>query len=104
MAVDVCCHVSGISAASLSEALLEGTDSGCRDIQIILTIHYPLMLGDFLTACVFYLKKDKDSFVTVESNSVLQPFGQNLCTLFKGGFYLQNGTIGALAKKNQKRA
>ena len=79
-----------------------GTDSGCRDIQIILTTHSPLMLGDFPSASVLYLKKDKDGYVTVESNSALQPFGQNLYTLLKDGFYLQNGTIGALAQKKIK--
>lgn len=80
----------------------EGTDSGCRDIQIILTTHSPLMLGDFPAACVLYLKKENDGFVKVNSNDILQPFGQNLYTLLKDGFYLQNGTIGALAQKKIK--
>lgn len=80
----------------------EGTDSGCRDIQIILTTHSPLMLGDFPAACVLYLKKENDGFVKVDSNDILQPFGQNLYTLLKDGFYLQNGTIGALAQKKIK--
>lgn len=80
----------------------KGTDSGCRDIQIILTTHSPLILGDFPSDCVLYLKKDQNGFVTVEFNNSLQPFGQNLYTLLKDGFYLQNGTIGALAQKKIK--
>lgn len=80
-----------------------GADSGCQDIQIILTTHSPLMLGDFPSASVLYLKKGNDGCITVESNSALQPFGQNLYTLLKDGFYLQNGTIGALAQKKIKR-
>ncbi len=96
--------------ATLTEFLLclyqnpyyEGADSGCWNIQIILTTHSPLMLGDFPAASVLYLKKNKDGFVTAESNSALQPFGQNLYILLKDGFYLQNGTIGALAQKKIK--
>lgn len=79
------------------------TESGCRDIQLVMTTHSPLMLGDFPAAAVLYLKKDRDGFVTVETNSALQPFGQNLYTLLKDGFYLQNGTIGALAQKKIRR-
>ena len=96
--------------ATLTEFLLclyqnpyyEGADSGCWNIQIILTTHSPLMLGDFPAASVLYLKKNKDGFFTAESNSALQPFGQNLYILLKDGFYLQNGTIGALAQKKIK--
>ncbi len=79
-----------------------GTNSACRDIQIIMTTHSPLMLGDFPAAAVLYLKKDKDGFVTVEQNSALQPFGQNLYTILKDGFYLQKGAVGALAQKKIK--
>lgn len=80
----------------------EGADSGCRDIQIILTTHSPLMLGDFPSSAVLYLKKDKGGCVAVEC-SALQPFGQNLYTLLKDGFYLKNGTIGGLAQKKIKQ-
>lgn len=81
----------------------EGTDSGCRDIQIILTTHSPLMLGDFPSSAVFYLKKNAEGCVTVECSSTLQPFGQNLYTILKDGFYLKNGTIGGLAQKKVKQ-
>ena len=77
----------------------EGAKSGCRDIQIILTTHSPLLLGDFPAASVIYLKKDEKGFVSIDSNSKLQPFGQNLYTLLKDGFYLQNGTMGELARR-----
>lgn len=81
----------------------EGTDSGCRDIQIILTTHSPLMLGDFPSSAVLYLKKNTEGCVTVECSSTLQPFGQNLYTILKDGFYLRNGTIGGLAQKKIKQ-
>lgn len=71
---------------------------GCKNIQIVLTTHSPLMLGDFPAASVIYLKKNENGLVEVESNNELQPFGQNLYTLLKDGFYLRNGTIGALAQ------
>ena len=44
----------------------------------------------------------KDGFVAVEQNSALQPFGQNLYTILKDGFYLQKGAVGALAQKKIK--
>ena len=81
----------------------EGTDRGCRDIQIILTTHSPLMLGDFPSSAVLYLKKNAVGCVTVECSSTLQPFGQNLYTILKDGFYLRNGTIGGLAQKKIKQ-
>lgn len=78
------------------------TNKGCCDIQIILTTHSPLILGDFPSGCVLYLKKDKNDLTIVETSDTLQPFGQNLYTLLKDGFYLRNGTIGALAQKKIK--
>lgn len=78
------------------------TNKGCCDIQIILTTHSPLILGDFPSGCVLYLKKDKNGLTIVETSDTLQPFGQNLYTLLKDGFYLRNGTIGALAQKKIK--
>lgn len=75
------------------------TQWGCRDIQIILTTHSPLLLGDLPSASVLYLKKDEEGVVVVDGNRKLQPFGQNLYTLLKDGFYLQHGTIGELARR-----
>ncbi len=75
----------------------DGEDGGCKDIQVILGTHSPIMLGDFPGASVIYLKK-KDGEVIVDDRSKLQPFGQNLYTILKEGFYLEKGTIGALAQ------
>lgn len=77
----------------------EGSESsGCKDIQIILSTHSPIMLGDFPSASVIYLKKDGNS-ITVNDQSTLNTFGQNIYTVLKEGFYLDQGTLGALAKR-----
>lgn len=77
----------------------EGCESsGCKDIQIILSTHSPIMLGDFPSASVIYLKKDGGD-ITVNDQSTLHTFGQNIYTILKEGFYLGKGTVGELAKK-----
>lgn len=85
---------------------------GCREIQIIMTTHSPLMLGDFPAASVIYLKREDEkkekhegsnASITVNDRSQLQTFGQNLYTILKDGFYLTNGTIGELAHRKIKQ-
>lgn len=82
----------------------EGSESsGCKDIQIILSTHSPIMLGDFPSASVIYLKKDKDkNVITVDDQSTLHTFGQNIYTILKEGFYLGEGTVGELARRKIK--
>lgn len=70
----------------------------CRNIQIILGTHSPIMLGDFPAGSVIYLQK-KDGTATVNDHSLLQTFGQNIYTILKDGFYLKNGTLGELARR-----
>lgn len=66
---------------------------GCHDIQVILTTHSPLILGDFPKASVLYLKKPDNG----EQLSPRSTFGENLYTILKNGFFM-NDTIGAFAK------
>lgn len=80
----------------------EGSEpSGCKDIQIILSTHSPIMLGDFPSASVIYLKKDENG-ISVDDQSKLQTFGQNIYTILKEGFYLGEGTVGELARRKIK--
>lgn len=77
----------------------EGSSSGCKNIQIILGTHSPIMLGDFPAASVVYLLKNEDNTIFVNDRSSLQTFGQNIYTILQSGFYLENGTIGELARR-----
>ena len=61
-----------------------------KDIQILLTTHSPLLLGDVPEENVTYLSKD----------GVKMPgetFGQNIHTILRNGFFLYNGTVGEFA-------
>ena len=69
-------------------------DSGCCDIQIILATHSPLMLGDFPKSSVIYLKNQK----TGNSERINSTFGENLYTILKDGFFMED-TIGEFAKR-----
>lgn len=73
----------------------EGAEEGCKNIQIILTTHSPLILGDFPMASVIYLTKANGA-VQIEKSASINPFGQNLYTILKDGFYLKR-TMGELA-------
>lgn len=73
---------------------LEFGNCGIDDLQLILTTHSPLLLGDFPSNNVTYLgesnKKEKNT-------DRLNTFGQNIHTILKDSFFLENGTIGAFA-------
>lgn len=61
-----------------------------NDLQVILTTHSPLLLGDIPANNVIYLGEN-------ESNGVRNTFGQNIHTILKDSFFLANGTLGAFA-------
>lgn len=72
----------------------------CREMQIFLSTHSPLMLGDFPSRCVAYLRYcDKDGTKYVDDSGCVDTFGENLFTLLHSSFYLRNGEIGEIAKK-----
>ena len=66
---------------------LEFGDCGLNSIQLILTTHSPLLLGDIPPNNVIYLKENANNINT---------FGQNIHTILKDSFFLKNG-IGAFA-------
>lgn len=72
----------------------------CRDIQIILSTHSPILLSDVPQQSVIYLKPDSDC----KTDGSLQSgtFGQNIHLLFKDSFFLTRGTIGCFAERKIK--
>ena len=64
-----------------------------KDIQVLLTTHSPLLLGDIPKSNVTYLR-GKESLVYEEKP---ETFGQNIHQILKDGFFLSNGTVGAFA-------
>ena len=77
----------------------EGSDSGCKDIQIILSTHSPLILGDFPSCCVTYLRKHPNGPNQIEDRSKVITFGENLYTILKDGFFLNEGAVGEFARR-----
>ena len=64
-----------------------------RDIQLVLSTHSPLLLGDIPSENVVYLKSDGRS----EKSFEISTFGQNIHTILKDSFFLSNG-VGEFAK------
>ncbi len=75
----------------------------CRDIQIVLSTHSPILLSDVPQRNVIYLKYDPKKRCTVVDDSVhTGTFGQNIHLLFKDSFFLEKGTIGLFAQRKMK--
>ena len=70
----------------------------CQDIQVFLTTHSPLMLGDSPAQSVIYLSKDSQGHVTVDDSGSRQTFGENLYTLLQNSFDVKGGAIGELVR------
>ena len=77
--------------------------SVCNSIQIILTTHSPLMLGDVPSQNVIYLKR-KNGINEVDADLKRPTFAQNLYLMLKDSFYLENGAMGEIARKKLKEA
>lgn len=73
-------------------------NTSCSNIQIILTTHSPLMLGDLPAQSVIYLYKNSDGQFSIDDNGNRQTFGENLYTLLQNSFSVQNGAIGELVR------
>lgn len=65
-------------------------------IQIILSTHSPILLGDMPKQNVYFLenKKGNTKLCTLDQ---LNTFGQNIHLLFREGFFLEQGTVGEFA-------
>lgn len=78
----------------------KGEDNpGCKDIQVILATHSPLILGDFPKASVVYLQDPQKNKQVLQNST----FGDNLYTILKNGFFM-NDTIGEFAKRKINNA
>ena len=63
--------------------------SGCKDIQVVITTHSPIMLGDFPGACVNYLKGGRQSEKEINQIRQQSTFGENLYTILKNSFFMK---------------
>lgn len=72
--------------------------TSCSNIQIVLTTHSPLMLGDLPAQSVIYLYKNSDGQFKIDDKGCRQTFGENLYTLLQTSFSVQNGAIGELVR------
>lgn len=72
--------------------------SGCKDIQVIITTHSPIMLGDFPNACVNYLKGSLQSEKEISQIKQQSTFGENLYTILKNSFFMK-AALGEFASK-----
>lgn len=70
----------------------------CRDIQVFLSTHSPLMLGDSPAQSVIYLSKDAQGRVTVDDSGSRQTYGENLYMLLQNSFAMKDGAIGELVR------
>ncbi len=72
----------------------------CREVQIILSTHSPLLLGDMPSRNVIYLKKDEKTGITqTDGRGRIETFGQNIHLILRDSFFLSDGTIGEFAGK-----
>ena len=71
-------------------------DCGVKDLQLVLTTHSPLMLGDVPRENIHFLcRTDNGSLNQVIKKN--ETFGQNIHTILKESFFLENGTVGQFA-------
>lgn len=66
-------------------------------VQLIIAAHSPIMLSDIPRSHVLYLQHD-DKGIRMQKRDV-RTFGNNIHSLFLDSFFLENGTMGAFAKR-----
>lgn len=72
--------------------------SSIKDIQMILSTHSPLILGDIPSENITYLYGGEDRAVSNGAARISgETFGQNIHTILKENFFLNHGTVGAFA-------
>lgn len=70
-----------------------------KKFQLILTSNSPFMISDLPQENIIYLyNKEKESKL-YRSNNISKTFGANIHTLLSDNFFMQDGTIGAFARK-----
>jgi hypothetical protein len=77
--------------------------SCAKDIQLVLSTHSPLILGDIPNENITYLPRKGEGTEKSEeavrrvSDGGFETFGQNIHTILKDSFFLEHGTIGDFA-------
>ena len=72
----------------------------CREMQILLSTHSPLLLGDMPRDNVVYLRADEKTGMTqADGSGRIETFGQNIHLILRDSFFLRKGTIGEFAAK-----
>jgi len=72
----------------------------CKEMQILLSTHSPLLLGDMPQHNVIYLKTNEITGTTeVDNSGRLETFGQNIHLILRDSFFLHKGTIGEFVGK-----
>ena len=66
-----------------------------KDLQLVLTTHSPLLLGDIPRENIRFLYRTEDNTQTSIDSS--ETFGQNIHTILKDSFFLEKGTVGQFA-------
>lgn len=74
----------------------QNKELGCRDIQVILATHSPLMLGDFPKASCLYLKRNNAGLPEVDQSARQSSFGQNIYIMLRDDFFMED-SIGCFA-------
>ena len=71
--------------------------SVAKDIQLVLSTHSPLLLGDIPRENILYLPEKEQERSTAVVIEPPETFGQNIHTILREGFFLKNGTVGEFA-------
>ncbi|MGH1143114.1 AAA family ATPase [Bacillus pseudomycoides] len=71
-----------------------------RNIQIVLTSNSPFIISDLPSTSVIFLKKEKEKSVVLSGlEDYNQTFAANIHSLLAHSFFMQDGLIGAFAKR-----
>lgn len=103
--------LTAVLPGMFSEYYENGKKAGCKDIQVIVATHSPLLLSDIpVQSCIFLKNEDKleetteeqreeYGLIAVDNHSVIrQTFASNLHDLLNNAFFL-NRTIGEFARR-----
>lgn len=77
------------------------------DIQVFLATHSPLLLGDVPSRCAKFVKQAGSGRIVInekldDEGEDFVTFGENLYTILRNGFFLEEGTIGEIAINKSK--
>lgn len=76
-------------------------------IQFIMATHSPLLLGDMPSRCSYFIESENqglklNNYLRSTSGTEIGTFGQNLYTILKSGFFLENSALGETAIKKSE--